>query len=257
MSNSEFIAVILAAGKGTRMQSTAPKVLSLLEGKSLLHHVLENIAQAGIKKKILIVGYGQEKVKEAVAVVQDTCEYVLQEKQLGTGHAVLCTEEVLNKYGEGSFLVTAGDMPLLTSTSFKKLYEFHKKNHYFATVLSAIVENPYGYGRIIRNKEKDLEYIVEEKDASTEEKKVYEINTGTYILEFPKVFCLLRQLDSNNAQNEFYLPDIIALSKKNSYPVGAFSLADDREAYGVNSPEDLAKAHELYHLLKTRKPNVI
>ena len=185
MSSESFTAVVLAAGKGTRMQAEGPKVMAALGGKPLLLHVLENLHQAGCRRCILVLGHCYAEV-EAFAKEQSPIkdlDFILQKEQLGTGHALLCTEQVLSTH-KGPFIATAGDMPLLSSYSFQMLLTHHNKNKNILTVLSANMQDPYGYGRICKDKKgQQIEKIIEEKDASSLERKIHEVNTGTYALE--------------------------------------------------------------------------
>lgn len=240
MSQTDKIcAVVLAAGKGTRMKSELPKVATLLNGKPLLLHVLDNLIASGIKDIYVVVGFKKE-------VVMDLCKsytnihFVEQKEQLGTGHALLCCENSLKDF-QGNLLVACGDVPLLTSTSFKNLANFHLTNHHSVTVLSAEIDTPKGYGRLIRNNANQLLRIVEEKDATDEERNVKEINTGTYIFNSPEVFQNLKKVNTENAQGEYYLPDLVKIANLKSEKTGALVLNNHLESSGVNSPEDLQR----------------
>ncbi|HMV43966.1 MAG TPA: NTP transferase domain-containing protein [Leptospiraceae bacterium] len=240
MSQTDKIcAVVLAAGKGTRMKSELPKVATLLNGKPLLLHVLDNLIASGIKDIYVVVGFKKE-------VVMDLCKsytnihFVEQKEQLGTGHALLCCENSLKDF-QGNLLVACGDVPLLTSTSFKNLANFHLTNHHSVTVLSAEIDTPKGYGRLIRNNANQLLRIVEEKDATDEERNVKEINTGTYIFNSPEVFQNLKKVNTENAQGEYYLPDLVKIANLKNEKTGALVLNNHLESSGVNSPEDLQR----------------
>jgi UDP-N-acetylglucosamine pyrophosphorylase len=239
-------AVVLAAGKGTRMKSDRPKVAVELAGHPLLVHVLDHLIAAGFRRLIFIVGYRQEVVRELVenyvAALNGSggvqVEFAEQAEQLGTGHAFLCAADVLADY-QGPILVASGDQPMIRSETFRELLEIHESGRHGATVLSAHLSQPTGYGRIVRDNAGQIQRIIEEKDATDEIRTIQEINTGTYIFEGPGIFALLRQIGSNNAQNEYYLPDALALSRAGGRTIGSLTLTDATEAQGVNSPVEL------------------
>ena len=241
-----FISVVLAAGKGTRMNSSQPKVLVPLQGKPLLMHVLDSLQAAGSQKQIIVVGYRNEEVKQAV---QDSgyenCHFILQREQLGTGHALLCAAQALEEDYEGTLLVAAGDVPLLQPESFQQLAQYHAQQNNNATVLTTFIDDPQGYGRIVRDTQGNLEHIVEEKEATPSEQQIKEINSGTYAFQCPHVFSLLRQIGTQNAQNEYYLPDLVKLNRANGGNVGCFILKKSAEAHGINSLSDLDNATQL------------
>jgi UDP-N-acetylglucosamine pyrophosphorylase len=248
--NSNVCAVVLAAGKGTRMKSDLPKVVTLLESKPLILYVIDTLKKINISKIIVVVGYKKEIVMD---LLKDTgVEFVEQAEQLGTGHALLSTEPSLSSF-QGHLLVCCGDVPFISAISFQSLLDTHIQNQYALTVLSAYVENPTGYGRILRNLSDDLEKIIEEKDASESEKSVKEVNTGTYVFQSPSVFSYLKTLGNDNAQKEYYLPDLIKIYNANGYKTGVLALSNSLESTGINSPEDLAFATSL---LKDGKINL-
>ena len=239
--------VVLAAGKGTRMRTEEPKVLVLLRGKPLLLHVLDNVYASGCHKCIIVVGYGQEKVRSlldsekarfTVGSKNMELAFAVQERQLGTAHAVSVTANVLQNY-EGSFIVVAGDVPLLSATSLQALLAYHRSNANAITVLSTLLKDPRGYGRVIRDEQGVLRKIVEEKDANEQERKIKEINTGSYVFEAPNAFSLLARIDSENAQREYYLPDAVELASQSGLRVDASLLANSMEGRGINSLQEL------------------
>lgn len=234
-------AIVLAAGQGTRMKSKLYKVLHQVCGKAMVEHVIDQVEQAGVDKVVTIVGHGAEAVKETVG---NRSDYVLQAEQLGTGHAVLQAKPAIGNE-KGTTLVICGDTPLLTAETLQKLVDHHEAQQAKATVLSAHAENPFGYGRVIRNADQLVEKIVEQKDSSEEEAKVQEINTGTYVFDNEALFQALAQVKNENAQGEYYLPDVIEIIKAQGDIVSAYQMADMAEALGVNDRVALAEAATL------------
>lgn len=232
-------AVVLAAGKGTRMKSDLPKVAVSVYGKPMILHVLENLSGAGIRKIILVVGHQKEVVMDIVKDVRDVdIEFAVQAEQLGTGHALLCAKEALESF-DGNILVACGDMPLIRAETFASLLHDHEEKNRHTTVLSSVLENPKGYGRIIRDEGGNLTAIVEEKDATDEIREIKETNTGTYVFRSPEIFEILDKIGSDNAQGEYYLPDAIEIFRSRGGQVGALILEDSIEALGANSKEDV------------------
>ena len=242
--------VILAAGKGTRMKSETPKVLHKIFEKPLLGYVLDNIKTI-TNENFVIVGHHADEVKEYVEKNYQNAKTVLQTPQLGTGHAVSMVLPYLKDF-KGQVLILCGDTPLITSETLNKFVEFHNSNNSDLTVMSTIFENPTNYGRIIREQDGSLKCIVEEKDATPEQKAVKEVNAGIYILDWAKIAPAFSQLTSNNAQGEYYLTDIIEWGKKNNLRVNAFILENSDEIYGINSRKNLAEATRI---MNTRKLN--
>jgi len=234
-------AVILAAGKGTRMKSELPKVAVVLNKSPLLIHVLQNIESSNIKRKIVVVGYRKEIVVD-IAKDFPGVEFAEQTEQLGTGHAVICAEPNI-KPTDTYILVACGDAPLLSASSFQSLISLHIEKGYSATVLSAKMSDPTGYGRIIRSSEDgSLLRIVEQKDATEEEKAVNEVNTGTYCFTTEHLFSALKEIGNDNAQKEYYLTDVIKIFRTAGKKVGALTLTNALESHGINSPDDLETA---------------
>lgn len=234
-------AVILAAGQGTRMKSRLYKVMHKVMGKPMVGHVVEAAKEAGIDQVVTVTGVGAETVKEYLGEKSD---YVLQEQQLGTAHAVKHAENML-KDKEGTTLVICGDTPLLKSETLEKLMEFHEAEEAKATVLTAHAQAPSGYGRVIRSEAGSVVKIVEEKDASEEEKSVQEINTGTYCFDNQALFKALQEVKNENVQEEYYLPDVIEILKAKEELVSAFQLENMDEAIGVNDRVALSEANRL------------
>lgn len=234
-------AIILAAGQGTRMKSKLYKVLHPVMGKAMVDHVLTQVEALEPKEIVTIVGCGAEKVK---ALLENRTQYALQEEQLGTGHAVLQAEPLLGNRA-GTTLVVCGDTPLLTSETLNALFEEHEKRGAKATILTAHMDNPTGYGRIVRDAAGNVEKIVEHKDATAEELAITEINTGTYCFDNEWLFEMLHHVGNNNAQNEYYLPDVIGLLKERDEVVTAYQMQDAAESLGVNDRLALAEATRL------------
>ncbi len=241
MKNTEV--VILAAGKGTRMNSDLPKVLHKICGKPLLHHVLNNVKEVFLNPPYIVVGHQADKVK---AIFKEyPAFFVLQEEQLGTGHAVMQTEPFL-KDRDATIMVLNGDMPLINSFIINDLAQYHSGSGASATALTVRMDDPKGYGRIIRDRSGHLEKIVEQKDASLGELEVNEINTGTYCFNGKDLFSALHEVRSENAQHEYYLTDVIAILRKKRKKVCALLIEDPLSAIGINTKEQLAEAESVF-----------
>lgn len=234
-------AIILAAGKGTRMKSDLPKVLHPVAGISMLEHVFRAVGALSPEKTVTIVGHKAELVQEVLAGQTD---FALQTEQLGTGHAVMMAEESLADL-DGQTLVIAGDTPLITGESLKSLIDFHINHKNVATILTAEAADPFGYGRIVRNQDGEVTKIVEQKDASEFEQQIKEINTGTYVFDNKRLFEALKNINTNNAQGEYYLTDVISIFRNNGEKVGAYVLKDFDESLGVNDRVALATAEAI------------
>ena len=234
-------AIILAAGKGTRMKSKLHKVLHEVCGKSMVEHVLSQLQLAGINKIVTVVGFGADDVKHTLG---DQVAYALQKQQLGTGHAVMQTESLLGQ-SEGETLVVSGDTPLFTAATFDRLFDYHEQRHAAVTILTSKAPDPTGYGRIVRNEVGIVERIVEQKDATSEEQDIHEINTGVYCFDNQKLFAALKELTNDNAQGEYYLTDVIGILKPQNEVVTAYQMDDFEESMGVNDLVALAKARRI------------
>ncbi len=236
-------AVILAAGKGTRMKSELPKVIHKALGKPMVEYSIEAAVEAGadMSDVCLVVGHKADMVKD---VVGEGVTYVLQEEQLGTGHAVKCAKEFIGT--DGLTMVLCGDTPLITGATLKTLVDTHIAENNAITVLTAKVDDPTGYGRIIKDEDGNFIKIVEQKDASEEEQKVNEINSGMYLFGSDILSQTLDMIDNNNAQGEYYLTDTIEIVKnKNLGRVATVVVEDANEIKGVNSPEQLKEAEDI------------
>ena len=243
---SELVTIILAAGKGTRMKSSHPKVLHQVCGKAMVRHVLDAAEAAGSKRNIIVVGFGADEVR---AELGNAAEVVVQAEQLGTGHAVLQAEPLLRDE-RGTVMVLCGDTPLLTGALVKRLYEEHVKAGAKATVLTAVMPDATGYGRVIRTAAGDVEKIVEHKDATEEERAVQEVNSGIYCFEKEALFSALKNVGCDNAQGEYYLPDVLSILRERGEKIWAVAADDYEETLGVNSRLHLAQAEKI---LRRRK----
>ena len=242
----DTIALILAAGKGTRMKSRLPKVLHKVGGVPMVEQVLRTVKAAGTLRQIVVVGFGGEMVQEYLG---NEAETVMQKEQLGTGHAVLQAEALL-KDAQGTLLVTCGDTPLVTKDTFTSLLDWHEKSGAAATILTAHMPDPTGYGRIIRDEAGQVVKIVEQKDGTPEELAVDEVNAGIYCFDLSLLWQMLHNVNNNNAQGEYYLTDIIGMLVSAGRVVSAFAAPDYRETLGVNSRQQLAAAEQV---LRSRK----
>lgn len=234
-------AVILAAGKGTRMKSDTSKVLHKIFDKTLLGYVLDALNKTGVvDESFVIVGHQAEQVENFVKDNYENAHTALQMPQLGTGHAVSMVCPQLENF-DGEVIILCGDTPLITEKTIKEFIDFHKSKGSDLTVMSAIFDDPTNYGRIVRNDDK-LAAIVEEKDASPAQKKIREVNAGIYLLNWQKIKPAFSQLTSNNAQGEYYLTDIISWGVKQGLNVNAYTLDNNEEIFGINSKAHLAEA---------------
>lgn len=239
---SKLNAVILAAGKGTRMNSDLPKVIHKCMGQPMVHYVIKAVKDAGALDVCVVVGYKSKEVKDSI---YDIVDYAEQTEQLGTGHAVKCARDFIGT--EGDTIILCGDTPLITGETLTSLIEEHKRRANGVTVLSAIVDDPTGYGRIVRDENGVFQEIVEQKDATEEQQKINEINSGMYIYNSEALAASLDLLSNENAQGEYYLTDTIALIKKIGLKVSAKVIDADRidEIKGVNTVEQLKEAEEI------------
>lgn len=233
--------IVLAAGQGTRMKSKLYKVMHPVMGRPMLGHVVQAALDAEVDQIFTVTGIGKDVVKD---YLQDNSDYVYQEEQLGTAHAVEQARSLLADK-EGTTLVLSGDTPLLQADTIKELMDFHESENAKSTILTALTEDPFGYGRVIRAEDGSVHKIVEEKDASTDEKAVNEINTGSYCFDNKMLFEVLQKVDNDNAQGEYYLPDVIELLKDRKETVKAYQLENMNEALGVNNRIALSEAQRI------------
>ena len=225
-----IMAIVMAAGKGTRMKSKKSKLVQKIYGKEIVKRAVENAENAGVSDIVAVVGYQKE---EVMAVLGDTVKYAYQDDMLGTGHAVLQAKEYLQGK-KGRVLVLNGDVPLLRPETLNKLLEKSIENKEYATLLTAIYDNPYGYGRIIRDEGGNVSAIVEEKDTTDDQKEIKEINAGIYCFDIEELLAALEELKPNNAQGEYYITDVIGIMNKKGLKTGAVVVEDNTEILGVN-----------------------
>ena len=234
-------AIILAAGMGTRMKSKMPKVLHKVCGKPLSKWVIDASKAAGADKVCAVVGHKAEKVKE---VLGDVCEFALQAEQKGTGHAVMQAIDVI-KNSKGEVVILNGDTPLITAETINKAIEYHKNNGNQATVITAILDDATGYGRIVRDNDGSVLKIVEQKDASEEEKKITEVNSGMYVFDAQSLVYALDKITPNNAQGEYYLTDTLEILLSAGKKIGGYAISDNDEIRGINDRVQLNEAEKI------------
>lgn len=239
--------VILAAGKGKRMKSDLPKVLHPLNNRAMIHYVIDAATEIHSDKIVLVVGHKKDMVMQETRERQ--VEYAEQNEQLGTGHAVLQTAPLFNKF-KGDILVLSGDVPLLTAGTLNEIIQLHRKEKPLATLLTAAMNDPTGYGRVIRDRNGFVNQIVEEKDASPDVKKIKEINVGIYIFDAESLFATLPRVNNDNKQGEYYLPDVIKIYVEEGKKVAAVKTSNVAETHGINDVEQLKNAEEI---LRSRK----
>ena len=232
----------MAAGQGTRMKSDLAKVLHPINGRPMVHYVIDVALSLGSEKTVLIIGHQREKVIDLCKEYQ--VQFAIQDEQLGTAHAVMQTEKLLGDY-KHDLLVLSGDVPLLTENTLESLIMTHQSSEAIATLLTANLEDPTGYGRIIRNSEGNVEKIIEHKDASSEELKINEINVGIYIFKTEPLFNSLMKIDNNNAQGEYYLPDVVKMYVDHRKKVVAQLTENYDETRGINTLEQLYEAETI------------
>lgn len=230
--------VILAAGQGTRMKSDVPKVLHRVLDKTMVGYVIEASQEAGADEICVIVGHQSAMVKNTIKDLYENINFAVQKEQLGTGHAVMQAGDFIKS---GNILVLCGDTPLITADTIKNLCDIHEKDGNSVTVVSMVVDNPTGYGRIIRENDK-FSKIVEQKDANSEELAVKEVNTGVYIFKAESLNKAFESLSNNNSQGEYYLTDTLEIIKNSGENVGIMVAEDAEEFMGVNSKLHLSQA---------------
>jgi len=233
----ELGVILMAAGQGTRMRSSLPKVLHPVCGKPLFLHALTTARELHPKRVALVIGYRADRVRQAYSA--NDVSWVVQEQQLGTGHAVLCTQKAFDQF-DGDLLILSGDVPLIRANTLHAMVEHHRRQRAALTLLTAFLDQPKGYGRILRDDRGALIGIVEEKDASDEQRKIREVNAGVYVVSARFVFAALSKVKNHNQQGEYYLPDVVAIGLDQGKIVETVRVGDAREMMGVNTREELA-----------------
>ena len=239
-----MISLILAAGKGTRMKSDKPKVLHEVNGVSMLKRVANVLENIGIENNVFILGHKKEEVLQEMGTVP----FVVQEQQLGTGHAILIAKEIIEEFKD-DVLITCGDTPLLKEKTLNEMKNYFYEGNYDCLVLSCKVKDSFGYGRIVK-KDGRLVNMVEQKDATVEEQKIDEINSGVYMFKYDKLIDAISKIDNNNSQGEYYLPDAVKVLVKEGLKVDTYQIFDEEEILGVNSKVQLAQVTKI---LRNRK----
>lgn len=251
INNKELAIVIMAAGKGTRMKNPdMAKVMYEVAGKPMIAHVVDLSKKLKPSRILVIVGWQRNSILDYFAGKENCIEFVDQIQQLGTGHAIMQTENYLADF-EGDVLILSGDVPLLTKQTLDGLLKHHKESSASATMVSAELINPTGYGRIIRNNNGSVIKIVEQKDASADQLLVKEINSGIYVFDKVKLFEALQQIKPINAQGEYYLTDVFENFWKNGWKVSALKTPDSNEIMGINDLNQLEEARKLFDLKKS------
>ncbi len=236
-------AVILAAGKGTRMKSDLPKVVHPVAGKPMVCWVVEACLAAGCERIVVVVGYQADRVKEALA--EYDVEYVMQSEQLGTGHAVMMAEPLLKEETERDVFVLAGDGPLIRTQTLQALLQLHRDKQAVATLATSVVEDPTGYGRVIRDEAGGFDRIVEQKDASPEELTVCEINPSYYCFGCGELFNGLARVSNDNKQGEYYITDVPGILKAEGKTVCVVDAVPAEDVLSINTPEQLAEVDRI------------
>jgi bifunctional UDP-N-acetylglucosamine pyrophosphorylase/glucosamine-1-phosphate N-acetyltransferase len=240
-------AIVLAAGQGTRMNSDLAKVLHPMAGQPLLAHVLACLDRLGVGRVLVVIGHQRERVRSAFAHAE--VEWVVQAEQRGTGHAVLMAGPALEEF-EGTLLVVCGDTPLLRAATLHDLLEKHAESRAAVTVLSTRVPDPAGYGRIVRDAAGGNVAIVEERDATAQQKSIDEINSGIYAFQYPVLAAVLGGLTAHNAQGEYYLTDAVSLLQEAGHAAAVLCAEDWRELLGINTPAQLDEAERIHATMK-------
>ena len=234
---SQLGIILLAAGQGTRMKSEIPKVLHPLGGKALFLHALETAWRLDPAVTAIVVGHGAAKIRAAHPLAR--VAWVIQERQLGTGHAVLCAEEVFKDFA-GEVLILSGDVPRIREQTLREMLARHRSRRAALTLLTAVLDQPKGYGRILRDGQGAISGIVEEKDATPAQRKNPEVNAGIYVASAPFLFSALSRVKNDNQQGEYYLPDVIGIGLAQGQTIATVTIEDPREMMGINSREELA-----------------
>ena len=238
-ANDRPAAVILAAGKGTRMNSDRPKVLCEVVGRPMIHFVLDALSAAGVDDHVVVVGYQADRVRDELSPRDPAPRFATQTEQLGTGHAVMMARDELAGR-TGPTIVLAGDSPLVQPDSLRDLLAEFERTKPALLLGTLVVDDPTGLGRIVRDDDGTFTGIVEHKDATDEQRRIDEVNMSTYVFDTPSLLSVLDELDSDNAQNEYYLTDAAAILRRRGKPVAAAAVLRPCEALSINNPDQLA-----------------
>ena len=238
------MAIIMAAGEGTRMNSSRPKVMHEICGYPMIDYVIKAVSAISDYAPVVVVGHGYEEIQNHLGT---NVQYAYQKKRLGTGHAVMTARNYLEGKA-GYVVVLAGDTPLITANSLREMVEFAREGNYDAVAVSAILQDPSGYGRIVRDDMLNFERIVEHKDATEKERQIKEINASIYCFDIPSLLQGLDKLNNNNAQGEYYLTDVLGILKNSGKRVGVYRVEDSAEISGVNTRIELARADKAMRL---------
>lgn len=239
---NKFISVILAAGMGTRMKSNTPKVLHKVCGKELCRWVIDASKAAGCEKVMAVIGHKADMVKESLS---GCCEFAVQSEQKGTGHAVMQAEDFIKANPDSCVVILNGDTPLITPELICSAVEYHVSEGNKATVITAVLEDATGYGRIVRGNDGQVIKIVEQKDASEEEKKIKEVNSGMYVFDSSALLYALGQITPNNAQGEYYLTDTLEILRGIQNRVGAYAVVNEEDVRGINDRVQLSESEKI------------
>lgn len=237
-------AVILAGGEGKRMKSDKPKALSEVLNKPMLRWVIDSVKGAGIDNVCVVTGFKREYIEEYLHILPFDTETAYQSQRLGTGHAVMMCREFLRK-NEGDVVVLNGDAPFMDSETVKEAYRLHKESNSSATVISAKVDDPFGYGRIVRDADGAIKAIVEQKDAGKEEQSINEVNSGGYWFNTESLLDVLDEITANNAGGEYYLTDAVSILLNKGKTVCAYTAQSSNTVLGANDPEQLKRLNEI------------
>ena len=235
-------AIVLAAGKGTRMESDLPKVLFPVCGKPMIRWVLECLGRAGIDQVALVVGYRADLIQDELSNF-DGIEFVEQPEQVGTGHAVMVCRDWLAQH-DGQVLIVAGDSPLLQTESVNALFQHAEKETSACLLGTLLKENPFGLGRIVRDADGEFTGIVEEKDATDEQREIKEVNMSTYLFDCRQLESALERLTNDNRQKEYYLTDCPGILKRHGQAVAALPVLRDCESLSINTTEELSMVED-------------
>ncbi len=241
-------AIIMAAGKGTRMNSELPKVLLDVYGKPMVQWVVDACLLAGCERVIVVIGFKGDQVKAALSQYEQ-CYFVEQTQQLGTGHAVMMAKDLFDPSASRDVFVLGGDGPLIRAQTLDQLLQVHRDGTFPATLATAVIDDPTGYGRVIRDSDNTFKAIVEQKDATEEQLAVHEVNPSYYCFKSDALFAKLSQIKPNNQQGEYYLTDVPGILKSEGNAVGVVDAVPKDDVLSINTREQLA---EVDRILQTR-----